>query len=214
MSLTTTTLRSKTLVMLVGPSAIGKSTLMNEVIRQNTRFVRVKTFTSRQPRPNDEAGQYFYLSPDEIEVHRKNNEVISEVIFPTTGQTYGTLTRSYEGEYCLLDTLAGSVEIYRQLPFANTITITLTASADEWREWFITRYPDSSDEASKRLQEADLSINWSMNDPDTYWLVNTQGAVGTVARQLIDIVTANPPRLDTPDEPRAMLELIKRGVWT
>lgn len=207
-------LAGKTLIMLVGPSAIGKSTLMNEATKQDKRFKRVRNFTTRPPRANDEPGHYIYLTAEELAAKRSGGEIISEVVSPTTGDTYGTLSASYDGEYCLLDTLANSVELYRSLPFRQTVTITLFADPEQWQKWFLTRYPEPSDDTLKRLKEAELSINWSLTDSHTYWLKNSDGNLGETARKLIDIVTRQPIRGETPPQARAMLEIIKRGMWT
>ena len=199
--------------MLVGPSCIGKSTIMNEVVRLDERFSRVRSFTTRSPRTNDEPGHYFYLTADELEVKQANGEVISSVMFPTSGQTYGTLTSSYTSEYCLLDTLANSVEVYRNLPFANTIAVSVTTSAELWQKRFTGRYPKPSDEATKRLEEARLSINWSLNDTKTLWLVNRDSPKES-ATNLLQIIESGTATRDAAANVHAMLELIDRGMWT
>src|SRR5690606_31401115 len=130
-------LRSKILIMLVGPSATGKSTVMNQVVETDSRFGRVKSFTTRPPRHNDEPDQYYYLQPSNLDELSRQGEIISQVYFPTTGQVYGTLLSSYQGQYNLLDTLANSVSDYRQLPFKYTMTISLTVRAEEWHKRFL-----------------------------------------------------------------------------
>ncbi len=198
--------------MLVAPSAMGKSTIMNEVVRMDSRFSRVRSFTTRPPRDNDEPGHYIYLTVEELTAHRTAGDVVTEVTFPTTGQTYGTLTSSFTGEYCLLDTLANSVDEYRALPFKQTMTIGVTAPLDQWRKYFLARYPSESPEALKRLEEAKLSIRWSLADPETKWLVNDNTPAIAAAR-LIDLTTSN-----TSDEGQlhahAILECIDQGaIW-
>lgn len=209
------TLGTKTLIMLVAPSAMGKSTIMNEVVRLNNRFARVHSFTTRRPRANDEPGQYIYLTQDELVKERSHGVVVTETTFPTTGQTYGTLCTSYSGEFCLLDTLSNSVNEYRALPFHATKTISLTAEPEQWRQWFIDRFPDSeSYDAVKRLEEAQLSIEWSLTDPDTMWLINGD-TPEIVAGQLISLALS-----ESPSDPggaecaRGVLALIREGnLW-
>lgn len=203
------------LIMIVAPSAMGKSTAMNEVVRLDARFSRVRSFTTRPPRDNDEPGQYLYLSADELTEKRRSGEIVTEVTFPTTGQTYGTLTSSYVGEFCLLDTLANSVGTYRSLPWFDTITISLTTEPTKWQAWFLNRYPQESSEALKRLEEAKLSIRWSLDDTETLWLVN-DSSPRTAAQRLIGLMDGG--MLSDPDGPnhaRAILERIDQGaIWT
>lgn len=206
-------LKDRTLIMLIGPSAIGKSTLMNKIIQLHPEFGRVTGFTTRSPRPNDEPGQYRYLSEKEVEQKIARNELVQYATFPITRQIYGTEIIDYHAVYNIKDILANAVPDFRALPFKKTIAISLTAPASQWREWFLSRYPVPSEEAKKRLEEAKLSINWSLNDPDTYWLENSTDQLTNTAQKLIDIVL-NRPQRTTPKTPRAMLELIEKRIWT
>lgn len=188
---------------------------MDQAVLIDSRFSRVRSFTTRRPRANDEPGQYIYLTPDQLIRERSHDTIVSETTFPTTGQSYGTLFSSYTGEYCLLDTLANSVDTYRALPFHSTQTISLAAEAEQWRQWFVERFPDSeSYDAAKRLEEAVLSIEWSLNDPDTIWLVNGE-APEVVADKLVKLSLGEAePDTHGADLVRGVLELIKSGdIW-
>lgn len=181
---------SKALIMIVGPTAVGKSALMNEACTLDTTFKRVKSFTTRRPRSNDEYNQYFYITQEQLDAHLEAGEVLTDVVYPTTGNHYGTVVQSYDGEYNLLDTLAGSVETYRMLPFHDTVTISLTTDAEAWTKWFESRYPEPSDERTKRLEEAKLSVTWSLDQTeDHFWLTNRPDSLTATAQELIDIAT-------------------------
>lgn len=206
-------LSTKTLVMLVGPSAIGKSTLMNEIIRERDDFAYVRSFTTRAPREGEQS-HYSFIGAKEAQALRATNRAITYFEHPTTHDVYGTTEKSYPGTFNLLDTLSGSVADYRKLPFKRTITIAITAPADEWRHWFLSRYSESTPEAEKRLKEATLSINWALNDPEVYWINNNEGALMKTAEAVIATATSPLAQHTTPPkEPYAMLELIKEGVW-
>lgn len=207
------TLHDKTLVMVVGPSAIGKSTLMNEAVRQHADFGYVRSFTTREQRPG-ETSHYEFISQEDARALRENGQAITYFEHPTTHDAYGTTARSFPARYNLLDTLSGSVGGYRGLPFERTVTVSLTAPPEQWQQWFLSRYPTPSEEARKRLGEAVLSINWSLMDEQTYWLSNPKGRVAETANTLVNIATVRPPRTTPPAEPRAMLDLIERGIWS
>lgn len=178
-----TSITETTLVMIVGPSAMGKSTIMNELVRMDNQFSRVRSFTTRPPRENDEPNHYYYLTTDELADKRSAGDVITETAFPSTGHIYGTISESFTGEYSLLDTLAISVEEYRELPFKATKTIALTASLDDWQNWLTQRFPKDSPDKNKRLEEAAISIDWCLQDDDAVWLVNS-GSPAEMAAKL------------------------------
>ncbi len=210
---TTTGLSDKKLVMLVGPTSIGKSTLMNAVVEHDSRFSRVRSFTTRPPRANDESGHYFYLTEKERVVTLQKGDIVTDVIYPTTGYHYGTLMQSYDGEYNLLDTLANSVADYRELPFEKTVTISISADPDDWEQWLNIRYPEAGAERTNRLQEAVLSIEWSLAQTNRHaWLVNEAKNIGPMSRRVVELATGGGKTLDwthTPPEATNLLERAK-----
>lgn len=207
-------LSDKILIMIVGPSAIGKSTIMTAATELRDDFSYVRAFTTRTERPGDQ-GTYDYISKEEAEALQANGRAVTYVTFPTTGMIYGTTVKSYQTRYNLLDTLANSVETYRRLPFERTVTISLTTRADTWQQWFLARYPEPTDDAQKRLEEAKLSISWSLaQDHDHHWLINQPEHTRDVAQALIQITTDATEATETPTHPHDILELIDRGVWS
>lgn len=182
-------LSKKTLVMIVGPAAIGKSTLMNEIVRQKPEsYGYVKSFTTRSRRPG-ETTHYDFISREKALSLNQSGKTITYLDHPTTHDLYGTTAASYTAPTNLLDTLSGSVEGYRKLPFARTVTISVTTPAAQWKQWFLARYPEPSDEALKRLAEAKQSITWSLQDQETLWLIN-DSSIEHVAARCIDIINA------------------------
>jgi guanylate kinase len=205
-------LSQKTLVMMVGPSAAGKSTVMNEMVRIHDDFAYVKAFTTRSPRPNEKT-HYTFIDKEEALQLQETGQAVTYIEHPTTHDIYGTTIGSYPGQYNLLDTLSGSVALYRALPFEKTVTIALTAPSDQWQKWFLDRYPEPSEEAQKRLGEAVLSIKWALNDPETHWIINREGALQAVAEAAIATVLSPALNHSIPDESHALLERISQGIW-
>lgn len=204
----------KTLVMVVGPTAVGKSTVMNMVANTYRDYGYVESFTTRAPREN-ENGSYRFIALDEAYQLIDSGQTITNFKHPTTGDIYGTTASSYPQDYNLLDTLSTSVDEYRSLPFEQTLTITLTASPSQWLEWFLSRYPSDNPEARKRLAESAQSIKWSLSDQQTSWLVNQAGDIASTASQLVKLVNQPPSSENAaPAEAYAMLELIEGGdIW-
>lgn len=194
--------------MLVGPTAIGKSTVMNEVVTINADFSRVTGFTTRAPRSNDEPGHYRYLSVDDVKQIEARGDVVQSAINAGTGDIYGTELVDYSGRYCLKDTLSSAVSDFTKLPFKSHITISLTANPDDWLNWVLDRYPEPSLERTKRLKEAKQSIEWSLAQPSMLWLVNRPAGVNDSAQSLIQLVK-QPQQVEVPREPAKMLTIIQ-----
>ncbi len=197
--------------MIVGPTAVGKTSLMKHAAKLDKNFRRVKSFTTRQPRGSDEYNQYFYITQDQLDAHLEAGEVLTDVISPTTDVHYGTVVQSYDGDYNLLDTLATSVDIYRALPFHNTTTFSVTTDPKEWTKWLNARYPDESEERTKRLLEARMSVTWSLEQTENnYWLTNLPGQQAATAQQLIDTVLGKrDPVTEAPQSAKDMLATIE-----
>ena len=207
------TLAEKSLIMIVGPSAVGKSAVMSEVVRRNPSFGRVTSFTTRRPRSDEEAGTYRYISREEAETLIRKSKTVQYAIHPTTNMIYGSTLNDYPNKYNMLDTLSSAVIELESLPFKQTMVISITTPADQWRDRFLARYPGPSDEALKRLEEARQSIEWSLAHPKIYWLSNPQGGLPQVAAQLIELAKYPERHTSVPPEPHAILELIERGLW-
>lgn len=204
-------LRDKTLVMIVGPSAVGKSSLMNQVVLLDPEFARVSGFTTREARENDEPGLYRYLTNAAARRVIEQDEVVQFAIHPTTGDIYGTQPRDYPARYNLLDTLSTVVAGLQSLPFEHTVTISLTTEPAAWQSWLLSRYPDSNDkQRKKRLEEARQSIEWSMaQKSDHYWLVNQPDNLRATAEQLIATVRGNAGQTDAPIQAAQLLTTVK-----
>ena len=201
-------LTNKTLIMIVGPTAIGKSTLMREVIRIDPRFSYVQSFTTRPARPG-ERSSYRHISEAEAATLHSQGKTLTWIVHPTTQVIYGTTADSFQTEYNLLDTLSNTVQLYRDLPFHRIVTISLTADASDWRRWLAMRFPEINDDLQKRLREAKASIEWSLaQDTDHHWLVNNEEHLGDVARQVIAIASGELESTATPPEAGILLETV------
>lgn len=206
-------LSDKTLVMLIAPSAMGKSTIVREVLARDARFGRVRSFTTRPPRADDESEQFFYFSDTELEQKRTAGELVTDLLFPSTGYTYGTVAESYPSEYCVLETLAHSVADYRALEFKQTIAISITAPSELWHRRFVARYPQPSSEAEKRLAEAVSSIEWSLTQTyDHFWVVNRESPE-IAAQKIIDITLGGSSGDDGRADATACLASVT-SMWT
>ena len=179
-------LKEKTLIMIVGPTAVGKSTLMNKVVQLHPDFSRVSGVTTRPPRPNDEKGMYRYITDDQANDMIHARSLVQYAVFPTTGMLYGSEPIDYPGAFNMLDMLSGAVGDTLRLPFKRHIVVSLTAEPDAWLKWADQRFLAKDDEYRRRMQEAVMSIEWSLDQgPSHAWIVNDPTNIDTSAHHLI-----------------------------
>ena len=95
------------LIVISGPSGVGKSTLVNRVRQELTDLQFSISCTTRSPRPGEIHGrEYYFLSPEEFESKVQGGEFLEYAgIF---ARRYGTLksealSRLEKGEQVLLD---------------------------------------------------------------------------------------------------------------
>jgi guanylate kinase len=190
----TAQLRTKTLAMVVAPTATGKSYLMHQVASRDADSGRVKDFTTRAPREDDQPGAFDYQPHDDEHVsqfldkiHRQ--EVVQYMVHPTTGMLYGSEISGYPAKYNFLETISNVVTVLRLLPFEHTVVIGVVVELEQWKQWFMKRYPEQTTDRTKRLQEAITSLEWltDVTHADLiHWVIN--GTDRDAPATMLDIV--------------------------
>jgi len=200
-------LKEKNLIMFVGPASVGKSFLMNHIMEHDIDFGRVSVFTTREARPDDEPGMFRNLPHDDANVTAllgkiQRGEVVQYAVHPTSGRIYGSEITDYGRPeitdygrpFSMLATLSGIVNTLRKLPFQTTHVIGLAVDPDIWLNRFYERYPEPSDERTKRLQEAAQSLQWLL-DPahiqEINWIDNSSSNEAEAVQAVINTVKFN-----------------------
>lgn len=201
-------LSEKTIVMLVGPSAVGKSTIMNCVSELDREFSRVSGFTTRAKRPGDEVELYRYLTQEEANAVIQSNALVQYACNPANNQIYGTELSDYPNKFNMKDTLSGAVENFTRLPFNDHHIISVTVPVEPWLNWLNARYPSTSIERVNRLREAKQSIEWSLAQHHNHsWVVNRPGDIASAANAVISQVRGN-TTIEPPTEAKIMLKTV------
>ncbi len=78
------------IIIISGPSGVGKSTVVRQLLRQRDDLVKVITCTTRKPRPGEEQGRdYYFISQDEFMGRIKAGDFLEYA--QVHGHYYGTL---------------------------------------------------------------------------------------------------------------------------
>lgn len=189
-------LSEKTLVMVVGPVAIGKSFLMNHVAEAEPDFSRVSVFTTREHRSDDEPGMFHCIPHDNENLDKllgkiERREVVQYAVHPTSGRIYGSEITDHPNMFNMLPTLSSVVEHLRSLPFKNTVVVGLAAEPSAWKQRIDERYPTESAERTKRLKEAVASIDWLLENSYVKMIDNTSENPATAVQSIVNIVKYN-----------------------
>jgi guanylate kinase len=190
-------LSEKTLVMIVGPVAVGKTFVMRRVREQDPTFSSVSVFTTREGRVSDEPGLFRLYPHTDVGVSElldliDKGEVVQYIVHPTTGRMYGTTLDDYQNQINMLPTLSGVVSSLKRLPFKSTVTIGLASQPAMWTQRLNLRYPNDKDpEKLQRIYEAISSLSWLTSTQNINWVDDTTPGAEDAAQQIIHIVKAN-----------------------
>lgn len=203
-------LGKRSLVMVVGPAGVGKSAIISHIAERDARFAQVRGITTRPPRPDDEPNAYRYIPHTEpylqtwlISVLQR--ELVQYAVHPTTKRLYGSELADFPGTYNCNDTMASGVDLMRRLPFASQHTYSIVTSPNNWLARFHARYTPESAEYYERLAEASISLEWSLNDPETIWVRNNDGELGGACDNVIAYTTGEKqPDMHEQEELRAL----------
>lgn len=186
-------LAQKTLVMLIGPVAIGKSFIGTQIVKSDPEFEQTTVLTTREQRPDDLPGHFRFKS-HEVEPLTKilndiqKGDLVQYMVHTTTGNIYGTALEDYKGTYNLLPTISNVVNKLAQLPFSATYAIYLTARPEIWQMWLDSRYPTKNAERTKRIKEAITSLQWALADEQRATISWVENNIQTPERTIEDII--------------------------
>lgn len=171
------------ITLLIGPTAIGKSHLINKVTEFDDQFTESGTITNRPPRESDPEN-YVTDVPLETMLNRiEKREFVQYGVVPPD-KIYATDLNSYPSNHIILPALASSIDSFKNYGFKKVIPIGVLADGEEWQQRLGERR-NNRDYAS-RLQEAIESVNWLLKKyPSIPIVENESGEDKRAAREII-----------------------------
>ena len=165
------------LVIISGPSGVGKSTIVRELVRHFPGRLRLSvSATTRPPRPGETNGkEYYFLSDEEFARRRQAGEFLECFEVFGRGHWYGTLASEVQpsldaGQWVILEVdIQGAEAALKRYPQA--ITIFITPDSDAELERRLRLRGTETDEAIQRRLEVARSEMIHANDYD-YRVVN------------------------------------------
>ncbi|HSX17436.1 MAG TPA: hypothetical protein VLH86_05050 [Patescibacteria group bacterium] len=160
-------------VAVVGPSAVGKTTLIREAMKHDATLHLVLNNTSRDPRPDEREGiDYRFESRARMEEGIMRHEFV-QVAPSVFGDLYATSADDYLPEAVnLLPVLADAMPVFRALPFKSIRTIYVVPP--DWDTWQqrLKQHRFSADKLMKRFEEGKRSLEFAWADNTTQFVIN------------------------------------------
>lgn len=172
-----------TLLMVVGPTGVGKSTLI-----ERSGFAFVPSDTTREPRPGEKQGIDMHFTKDygQVVSDIKAGRFV-QIAVGASGDLYATSEDSYpDSGVAIMPIMADVVPVFRKLGFKKTITVFIAPPSEQ--EWMnrIRKPGLSEKDIHDRLPEAIRSFQFALSDKQTHFILNEN--IEAALKQLKGIV--------------------------
>ena len=181
------------LVILSGPSGVGKSTVVRKLLAMRDPAIELSiSATTRSPREGEQNGiDYHFLSKEEFEKRIAADQFLEYVEVFRTGHLYGTLrseveARLAQGISVLLEIdVEGAAKVHEKYPEAVTIFLS-PESTQELERRLRERGTETEEAIQRRLETSQHEMETS-----TWYrhrVVNMADAADDAVTQLADII--------------------------
>lgn len=165
-------------VIISGPSGVGKNTVLEMLIRQIPNAVKINTATTRVPRPGETEGKdHYFISKEQFQSQIKDGSILEHNAY--NNNYYGTLQQPlldaiHSGKIGVMEIdVNGGNAIKKIMP--EVITVFITAESMSIIENRLrSRGTDSEKNIQTRLGIARKEIKVGTNQYD-YVVINPEG---------------------------------------
>ena len=160
--------------LLVGPSAVGKTTLINEVKREEDDLYKLVSHTTRDSRENEKDGrEYFFFSEEEFLSLKEKGGFVETTEY--RGTYYGLSRREIENVLSRRHGISaidrsGLSSIEREYGDQVVSILVIPPSIEELRERMKVRYGENEKKIQNRLENVEKEL--SNKDRFNYILLN------------------------------------------
>ncbi|HKU18999.1 MAG TPA: hypothetical protein VJP80_07075 [Candidatus Saccharimonadales bacterium] len=166
-------LRRVDFVAVVGPTAVGKTTVIKAAMARDPAIHLVLNNTTRAPRPGEQEGvDYQFRSREEMLARIKRGEY-AQVAPSVLGEIYATAPEGYATSgVAVMAVLAQAMGHFRALPFKRCSAIFMLPP--DWETWQrrLVAHGFTPEHLKRRLAEAARSLAFAAEDQEVKILIN------------------------------------------
>ncbi|MHB1317961.1 MAG: guanylate kinase [Anaerolineae bacterium] len=188
------------LLVITGPSGVGKDSVISEMTRLGGSFHFVVTATNRKQRPDEVDGvDYVFVSTTEFERMVRADELFEyAIVYDQYKGVQKAQVRQAFGagrDVVMRLDVQGARVIQDRIPGATTIFLTPT-SVEDLEDRLRRRGVDTPEQIARRLETATAEI--ALASSFGYVVVNREGRLCEAARQVLAIMDAEKRRTHRP----------------
>jgi guanylate kinase len=204
-------LQNVNFVAVVGPTAVGKTTIIGAAARKYATIKPVLSATSRTPREGERDDVDFHFCTEAKMRENIKNRRYVQVAPPTLGALYATAPEDYATEgVAVMPVMAEAIADFRQLPFRTCrVVFIVPKDVEQWKQRLQSR-SFTPQQLERRRIEAHRSLQFALTDPAVRFVQNDrlEEAVEDFARATQSGTYDNPSVLPTLRNMIAYLESI------
>ncbi len=205
-------IRDKKLVCLIGATAVGKSSLMKEAIKDSEYvFSEVYSFTTRESRGEGDNYHFYKKTIENLQMlvkRAQNGEMVNLFVHPDTGDVYGTWPEDFKEGINVLGATSQSFSKIAELPLDIKV-IAIITDPEVWKKRIDEREDLTLEQRKLRAHEAEISLNWCLEKYGVLF-VNNSGPLAKTVESIIQILDGSPPDQEECRElAREMLKVAK-----
>lgn len=182
-------LGDRTILLIVGPAVIGKTSLIKRIGTLDKSYGMSATLSTRLARDTDDPGAFRLFDHNDENLNMLMDKILQGSLVqykfhPTEGTFYGSELEDHPHEHNMLAMLSGGINQVKNVGFGEARVIGVTVPPSDWMKRFNIRYPEHHPGRLGRVLEADLSYRDLLARTDVEWVINREGELGKAAQDV------------------------------
>jgi len=174
------------LLAIVGPTGVGKTTLINQL-----NIPAVMSVVTRDMRDSEKNNQNYRFREDYLNILKEiKTGQFAQFVVSDSGDFYGTHVDAYPGSgWCAMAIFATAIPSFRQLGFRDVTPVYIMPPG--YVEWMRRVGAQRDSDLNARIQEAITSIKTALGDSSYHFVLNDN--VKLAVADLVAIMNGQAP---------------------